>query len=171
MGADGPVRGAAERRRAVSDLELTIGGERVELADGWSVSWLPDDPRIARLIAPDGSHQTAVVEGSGAEWAVTIRGRRIPVLARSWRERVLAEAESAAAASGGPVAVTATLPGLVVAVAVSVGDDVGAGTALLTIEAMKMQNEVRAPRDGRVAEVAVSAGQAVATGALLLRLE
>ena len=45
------------------------------------------------------------------------------------------------------------------------------GEPLLTIEAMKMQNEVRAPRPGRVMEVAVAAGQPVATGALLLRLE
>ena len=45
------------------------------------------------------------------------------------------------------------------------------GAPLLTIEAMKMQNEVRAPRAGPVIEVAVAAGQAVATGASLLRLE
>jgi biotin carboxyl carrier protein len=42
---------------------------------------------------------------------------------------------------------------------------------LLTIEAMKMQNEVRAPRAGVVIEVSVRAGQTVATGAPLLRLE
>ena len=123
------------------------------------------------MTAPDGSHLSAIVEGSGSDWTITIRGRRIAVTARTWRERVLAEAESAAAAGGGPVSVTATLPGLVVALGVGVGDDVAAGAALLTIEAMKMQNEVRAPRDGRIAEVAVSIGQAVATGALLLRLE
>jgi biotin carboxyl carrier protein len=46
-----------------------------------------------------------------------------------------------------------------------------AGEALLTIEAMKMQNEVRAPRDGTVGEVVVAAGSAVATGQLLLRLD
>jgi acetyl/propionyl-CoA carboxylase alpha subunit len=155
----------------VTDLELTIGDELVEPGEGWSVRWLPEEPRIARVTAPDGSHSIAIVEGSGSDWVVTIGGRRIRVTARTWRERVLADAESAAAAAGGPVAVTATLPGLVVAVGVGVGDDVAAGASLLTIEAMKMQNEVRAPRDGRVAEVAVSAGQAVATGALLLRLE
>ncbi len=65
----------------------------------------------------------------------------------------------------------ATLPGLVVAVGVAVGDEVAEGATLLTIEAMKMQNEVRAPRAGTVIEVAVAAGQAVATGASLVRLE
>lgn len=83
----------------------------------------------------------------------------------------MAEAERAAAVHAGPVVVKATLPGLVVAVSVSEGDDVEEGSPLLTIEAMKMQNEVRAPRAGRVIELEVASGQAVATGAALLRLE
>ena len=66
---------------------------------------------------------------------------------------------------------TATLPGLIVAVEATEGSDVEAGDPLLTIEAMKMQNEVRAPRAGRVAAIAVAAGQTVGTGQLLLRLE
>jgi biotin carboxyl carrier protein len=93
------------------------------------------------------------------------------VTVRSWRERVLAEAETGASAHGGPVEVRATLPGMVVAVAVGPGDEVAEGAQLLTIEAMKMQNEVRAPRAGRVIEVAVAPGQTVATGTGLIRLE
>ena len=72
---------------------------------------------------------------------------------------------------GAPVDIRATLPGLVVAVSVEEGDQVEAGAALLTIEAMKMQNEVRAPRGGRIAALAVTPGQPVATGVLLLRIE
>ena len=55
--------------------------------------------------------------------------------------------------------------------AVAAGDQVDEGTPLLTIEAMKMQNEVRAPRAGRILEVEVAPGQTVATGTGLLRLE
>ena len=102
---------------------------------------------------------------------MTLRGRRIPVVVRTWRERVLADAESASRRHDGPIEVRATLPGLVVAVVVREGDQVAAGATLLTIEAMKMQNEVRAPRAGRVAAVAVVAGEAVAAGASLLRIE
>jgi len=86
------------------------------------------------------------------------------------RERVMAEAEVAAKAHAGPVDVRATLPGLVVAVSAIEGGEVGEGEPLVTIEAMKMQNEVRAPRGGHIAEVAVAAGQTVAAGALLVRL-
>jgi len=154
----------------VTELELRIDGEEVTPMAGWTFSWEDRAGGIARLT--DGSRAlVCVVEGGGSAWVVTLRGRRIPVSARSWRERVLAEADSAAAGRGGPVEVRATLPGLVVALSVVEGDEVSEGAPLLTIEAMKMQNEVRAPRAGRVVQVAVSPGQAVAAGALLLRIE
>ena len=150
--------------------EVRVGDEPAEPADGWRLEW--DDRRlgVARLIGSDES-LPVIVEGAGSEWVVTLRGRRIPVLVRTWRERVLAEADSATRDHAGPIDVKATLPGLVVTVAVNAGDEVEEGMPLLTIEAMKMQNEVRAPRAGRVLEVVVGAGQTVATGAALLRLE
>ena len=154
----------------MSDLETSIGGERVTPADGWRLELDDGERGIGRLV--NGAAAIPVlVEGSGSDWFVTLRGRRIPVTVRSWRERVMAEAETAASAHQGPIHVRATLPGLVVAVGVTAGEEVAEGAPLLTIEAMKMQNEVRAPRAGRVIEVSVAAGEAVATGASLLRLE
>jgi acetyl/propionyl-CoA carboxylase alpha subunit len=153
----------------MSDLEVRVGDEIATPGD-WRLEWDDRAHGIARLVG-DGSAVPVIVEGSGAEWFVTLRGRRIPVSARSWRERLMAEAERAATVHSGPVAVKATLPGLVIAVVVAVGDEVEEGAPLLTIEAMKMQNEVRAPRAGRVIEVSVASGVAVATGAALLRLE
>jgi acetyl/propionyl-CoA carboxylase alpha subunit len=154
----------------MSALELTVEGSPAEPAVGWTFSWIDQAAGIARL--GDGSRsELCLVEGSGSEWVVTLRGRRIPVTVRSWRERVLADAESAARQAGGPVEIRATLPGLVVGVAVEDGAEVGEGTILLTIEAMKMQNEVRAPRAGRVSNVSVAAGHTVLAGATLLRIE
>ncbi len=153
----------------MSDYEYVVDGDPVDAATS-AVAWLDRATGLA-WIASSAGRSLAVVEGSGDSWWVTIGGRRISVTVRTWRERVLAEAEVAAAASGGAIDVTATLPGLVVVVAVATGDTVVAGQSLLTVEAMKMQNEVRAPRDGRVGTVAVAPGTAVATGALLLRLE
>jgi acetyl/propionyl-CoA carboxylase alpha subunit len=154
----------------MTDLQLTIDGAAVEPAVGWTLTWLDRAAGIARL--SDGLRSEAcLVEGSGSEWVVTLRGRRIPVSVLSWRERVLSEAESAARQHGGPVEVRATLPGLVVAVAVRDGDEVAEGATLLTIEAMKMQNEVRSPRAGRVSGISVAAGRTVAAGTPLLRIE
>jgi len=154
----------------MTDFETRVAGDPVATADGWRLDWADPARGIARLTDGDRSH-LVLVEGQGTEWTVTLRGRRIPVTVRSWRERVLAEAETEGPLQSGPVEVRATLPGLVVAVAVVPGDEVAEGAALLTIEAMKMQNEVRAPRAGRVIELEVAPGQTVATGAALLRLE
>ncbi len=153
----------------MSDLEVRVGDDVATPGD-WQLEWDDGDHGLARLIG-NGRAVPVIVEGSGTEWFVTLRGRRIPVSVRTWRERLMAEAERAATIQSGPVAVKATLPGLVVAIAVAVGDEVEQGAPLVTIEAMKMQNEVRAPRAGRVIEVNVAAGVVVATGAALLRLE
>jgi acetyl/propionyl-CoA carboxylase alpha subunit len=153
----------------MSDYEIRVGDRVARPADGWRLEWDDAAHGVGRLT--DGERSVPViVEGSGPDRVVTLRGRRIGVSVRSWRERLLAEAERAAHVHAGPVVVKATLPGLVVAVAVGEGDEVEAGDPLLTIEAMKMQNEVRAPRAGRVIEVGVVSGQAVATGAALLKL-
>ncbi|HSK94036.1 MAG TPA: acetyl-CoA carboxylase biotin carboxyl carrier protein subunit [Candidatus Angelobacter sp.] len=154
----------------MTDYEIRVGDRVVSPADGWRLESDDDAHGTARLT--DGRRSIPViVEGSGPDRVVTLHGRRFEVGVRSWRERLLAEAERATQAHAGPVTVKATLPGLVVAVVVGEGDEVEEGAALLTIEAMKMQNEVRAPRAGRVIEVAVASGQAVATGAALVRLE
>jgi acetyl/propionyl-CoA carboxylase alpha subunit len=154
----------------MAGLRVRIGDAEVEPAAGWRLDWVDRRRGIARLT--DGERSLPVlVEGSGSDWFVTLRGRRVAVSVQSWRERMLAEAREAAAGAGGPVEIHSTLPGLVVAVRVEPGTEVAAGASLLTIEAMKMQNEVRAPRDGRVGHVAVVAGQPVAAGVLLIRLE
>ena len=63
-----------------------------------------------------------------------------------------------AAAHDGPTEVRAIIPGRVVSVAVNPGDAVATGARLLAVEAMKMENEVRAPRGGVVERVAVGPG-------------
>lgn len=85
------------------------------------------------------------------------------------RERA-SRARATAGMSGGPVEIRAIIPGRVAAVAVAVGDAVTAGQPVLVVEAMKMQNELRAPRDGTVARVAVGEGQTIEIGDVLMVL-
>jgi 3-methylcrotonyl-CoA carboxylase alpha subunit len=154
----------------MAELTVRVGDGDVVPAAGWRLEWVDRRRRIGRLT--DGQRSLPIlVEGSGTDWFVTLRGRRVAASVQSWRERMLAEAREAGAGAGGPLEIHATLPGLVVAVRVETGTEVAAGDSLLTIEAMKMQNEVRAPRDGRVGQVAVAPGQPVAAGVLLIRLE
>ena len=65
----------------------------------------------------------------------------------------------------------AEMPGKVLRVLVKPGDTVAYDQGLLVIEAMKMQNEIRAPKSGVVKEIAVSEGRAVSSGDFLLSLE
>ena len=74
-------------------------------------------------------------------------------------------------AHGGPTEVHAIIPGQVVSVSVVAGDAVVAGQQLLVVEAMKMQNELRAPRDGVISRVAVGVGVTIEVGDLMLVIE
>jgi biotin carboxyl carrier protein len=76
-----------------------------------------------------------------------------------------------ARAPSGPSRLTAPMPGKIVRVLVKAGDEVQAQQPVLVMEAMKMENELRAPRAGQVRQVAVVEGQAVERGALLAVLE
>lgn len=71
----------------------------------------------------------------------------------------------------GPFRVTAPMPGKIVRVLVEAGQDVTSGQGLVVMEAMKMENELKASRAGRVKDIAVREGQAVETGALLATLD
>ena len=74
-------------------------------------------------------------------------------------------------AAGGAGVVTVAMPGKVVAVDVVVGDEVVRGQRLLIIEAMKMENDVKSPKDGVVTAIRVAPGTAVESGEALIELE
>ena len=78
---------------------------------------------------------------------------------------------SAVGEASGKAEVRAAMPGKVVSVKAKIGDPVSRGQGLLVLEAMKMENEVPAPRAGTVTAIEVSAGQTVETGALLATVE
>ena len=81
-----------------------------------------------------------------------------------------APAAPAAAAPVAGEAVTAPMPGNILKVNVSVGQAVKEGDLLLVLEAMKMENEIFAPKSGTVAQVLVSKGATVDTGATMVVL-
>jgi biotin carboxyl carrier protein len=64
---------------------------------------------------------------------------------------------------------TAPMPGVIQAVQVKVGDELKHGQTVVVLEAMKMKNSIKSPRDGVIAEVLVQAGQSVGYGDVLVR--
>ena len=76
-----------------------------------------------------------------------------------------------AGSAAGPNVVLAPLPGVVLSVAVQPGEEVTVGQPLCVLEAMKMNNTIRAARSGRIAAVRATVGQAVQHRQLLLEYE
>ncbi|MDO4771461.1 biotin/lipoyl-containing protein [Porphyromonas sp.] len=78
--------------------------------------------------------------------------------------------EPAAAPAGGGVAVVSPLPGVIIGIHCKVGDEVKRGQRILILEAMKMENDIKADRDGTITSVAVSQGDNVQEGATLVTI-
>jgi biotin carboxyl carrier protein len=118
---------------------------------------------VVRAAGMEVLEREIVIDG----WRVSVHVE--PEQRAALRER--ARRGAGEAAGTGPTAVRAVIPGRVLAVSVAVGDDVVAGQPLLLVEAMKMQNELRAPRAGTVNRVDAVAGRAVELGDVLVVLE
>jgi len=132
-----------------------------------------DGPRPTRLLLMPLERQTGPSSGV-VRREVVVDGWRIEVEIESERRASLRERARRGreeTARGGPTQVRAIIPGRIVSITIVPGDPVEAGQQLLVVEAMKMQNELRAPRDGIVSSVAVGIGGTIEVGDLLLVLE
>jgi biotin carboxyl carrier protein len=103
---------------------------------------------------------------SGSE--ITIDCHRCPITIedpRQWKR------SGRTAGAHDRASITAAMPGRIVRILVAVGDEVVAGQGILVVEAMKMQNELKASRDGRVTAIAVSKNDSVNAGAVLATID
>lgn len=146
------------------------GGRRRILLDGREVpcDWV-------RL--PDGRY-SIILEGRVYDLSVEIKGDLCAVFSREGKYSLkLVDRRRAITGTGvgegraGLQRVCADMPGKVVRVLVRVGDRVAYDQGLVVLEAMKMQNEIRAPKSGVVKEVGAIEGKAVNSGELLVSLE
>ena len=152
-----------------------VDGRFVVTADGreWSVEAVHVDSHTLSLLieeasrnysfevtlAPDPASGGLIVRVGGTPLSVSINGRR------RWGRRD--EAVQTGTVLTGPQRIVAPMPGKVVRVLVKKGEAVQARQSVVVIEAMKMENELRAENDGTMAEVHVQDGQSVEAGALL----
>jgi biotin carboxyl carrier protein len=113
----------------------------------------------------EGRQYRCVLDGN----AVLIGGRRFEFELED--PRSLQGRRGAAGGAAGPRSLKAPMPGRVVRVLVSAGDEVLEGQAIMVIEAMKMQNELKSPKAGRVARVAAAVGDTVGAGDVLAVVE
>jgi len=162
------VRVNGEEHEVVIDSEgVHTNGEDVAatVADG--------DGTPVRMVTIGNDVHRVVVRpgGSRGEYTLWLDGYRFEVEAIDERTRAIRELSGASAGPVGPAPLKAPMPGLIVRVNVTVGDQVQAGQGMVVMEAMKMENELRATAAGRVKSVLATPGAAVEKGALLIELE
>ena len=155
-------------------IEVTIAGGTASVSGatlGASVTELDGTP-VRLVTVGDEVHRVVVRRGaSKGSYTLWLDGFRYDVEALDERTRAIRDLSAATAAPTGPAPLRAPMPGLVVRVAATVGDQVQAGQGLVVMEAMKMENELRATAAGRVKAIHATPGTAVEKGALLIELE
>ncbi len=120
----------------------------------------------------DTSHEVSVLDGrERGEVEIHLRAGVVHARIASAGDRGRRSSGAAPAGPGGPQRVTAPMPGKIVKVLVTPGDEVAVRQGLVVIEAMKMENELRATRAGHVKDVHVAEGDLVDTGRLLAVIE
>jgi acetyl/propionyl-CoA carboxylase alpha subunit len=146
---------------------LSVEGRRVSahLAD------VPGTP-MSVLTVGDAVYSIRVGRGDGrGRYTLWIGGHRFDAEALDERTRAIRDLDIERSVGSGPAPLIAPMPGLIVRVLVEEGTTVQAGEGLVVMEAMKMENELRAPGPAVVKRVHASAGAAVEKGALLIELE
>lgn len=119
------------------------------------------------------SKDVANVEVNGKKITVNIEKKEKPAFVAAPRPVASSAAPVASAPAGKAVAgsITSPLPGSIVKIMVSVGQAVKRGDTLLTMESMKMENNIKADKDGIVKAIHVQPAQSVMQGDLLLDME
>ncbi len=149
------VRVAGQERR----VEARGSGASIVIASEGRILEALVVPEVARV----GAQRTGE-----RRYEVTLGGRVYSVLLQDPLRR---DSRSATPEPGGPVQVRSIMPGKVASLLVREGQEVRAGQGVVVVEAMKMENEIQAPKDGRVASLRVRPGETVEAGVLLFTVE
>jgi len=147
-------------RAKVGDEDVAVNLEAVE---GTPVRLVTIGDRVHRIVVRRR-------EGRGA-YTLSVDGFRFDVDALDERARAIRDITAATAKPTGPAPIVAPMPGLIVKVNVAVGDVIEPGHGAIVMEAMKMENELRATAGGRVKSVNVEVGAPVEKGLVLVELE
>jgi pyruvate carboxylase subunit B len=156
-----------EHEVLLDESGVHIGGQDV------AAQVIPLDGTPVRMVTIGSEVHRVVVRPGATRGAYTLwlDGHRFDVEALDERTKAIRELSGAAAGPSGPAPLKAPMPGLIVRVNVQVGDQVQAGQGIVVMEAMKMENELKASAAGKVKSIVVTPGTAVEKGALLVELE
>ena len=144
--------------------EVRIGGEASRVD-----AYRHDSGTLSLIV--DTTSYSVVLDQRGASTRVCVRPNQQFAIEILDERRLRMRRATGKFTLEGKQTLTSSMPGKVVKVLVAVGDEVKEGQGLVVVEAMKMENEMRSPRDGKVVELHVVEGQAVDGGARLVAVE
>lgn len=155
-----------------NEYEVEIDGDRI-LLDGKpvNVNLVRTGATELYSVLLDGRSYEMLVTADRFNYQIAVRGVQLQVQVEDERARRMNRARRLPTLPDGELAITAPIPGLVVRILVQEGDVIDEGQPVVLLEAMKMENELRAVRGGVVKSVLAAAGQRVDQNAPLIVLE
>jgi len=148
----------------LADGSITVDGKKRD------VDFRALGPAMYSILAENVSHELTIEERED-EIEVLMRGRLYSNHVLDERALLMAQRTGGFANDTGEVNIKSPMPGLIVAVRVELGQTVKAGDTVVILESMKMQNELKASKDGTVGTVNVQPGQTVEQNKILLTIQ
>jgi pyruvate carboxylase subunit B len=153
------------------DFEVEVDGELVRVGEEkFTAHLLPIPGTPLMRLAVNGTTRTFAISRGPHGWELQRDGRRWIAEVADERTRNLKQLVGQAAQRSEGGIVRAPMPGLVLRLEVEVGQKIALGSGLLVLEAMKMENEIRANAAGVIQQIFVQPGQPVDKGANLIEI-
>jgi pyruvate carboxylase subunit B len=158
---------------AGEEIEVEVDGDRVSVGRQTHMATLTSiaGTPLRQLQVGAQPMTIAVDSDRPGHWGLTYQGERWELEVVDERTRYIRSLTGASAGQRGGGTLKAPMPGLVLRVEVAPGQKVSAGSGVIVLEAMKMENELKAGGAGVVRSVRVSAGEAVEKGQVLIEFE
>ncbi|MBW4436659.1 MAG: biotin/lipoyl-binding protein [Pleurocapsa minor GSE-CHR-MK-17-07R] len=152
-------------------FEIEINKDGTLLVNGHprTVDFLALGPELYSIIRENESYEVVIEEDADGV-QVQLRGQLFSGTVLDERAQLMASLRGGPASETGEVSIKAPMPGLIVVLPVSEGQEVVQGQTVVILESMKMQNELKAPRAGTVQRISVNEGQSVEQGKLLVTI-
>jgi biotin carboxyl carrier protein len=139
----------------LDEHQVIIDGRKLEV-DFNSVSGQP----IYSMLVDGRSFEGFVYTGEDS-WEVLLMGRQFPVQVEDEREKRLQAAAGRTISESGEYQMKAPMPGMIVSIPVAENQEIQKGQVLVILESMKMQNELKSPRDGIISRIRIKPGETV----------
>jgi biotin carboxyl carrier protein len=152
------------------EIEIQNDGTLLVNGEKRAVDFLSFGDESLYSIIMDNISYELVIEERDGEYEVLMRGKLYTGQVLDERAQLVASRRSPKLIDSGEISIRAPMPGLIVAIPVTEGQEIKGGQAVVILESMKMQNELKSPRDGIVQRISVEAGQSVEQNKLLVTI-